>query len=479
MWAFGSSDVLFQHNYCEGTRQIKYDGEAWDFDTGLSGTCIYQFNFSRDNEGGFLLSNEEHRPNYKRICRFNISVDDGGKQGVGEGFFNNIADYYNNTFWRTDGKPYFLPDNKMMLRSSAISRTISSLPPHQAMLPIKTRREASAITVSSGLSRRSLARMPSSPTRCLSIRRRRRLISKRPGGFQIKTSLTLHRGWDQHCLRAAEFFWRIPGPRQGEYRKRLTDYFGPVSSQLGRDVGLKQKGAPVAQPDRWSPFLHRRSVPPSSGFEPLPGPVVRIRYSGMTVPVEKRRYTIAEYLAMEEKATDRHEFHDCEILAMPADSYRHSRTNTNLLELLGTRLRATPGEPLDSNMRVRITGRRSYLYPDISIVCGGPQFDADDPRQTMITNPRIVVEVSSHSTELYDRVKFRLYREIPSLRQYVLGLTARTLAETYLRQAEGAWLLNPIKGLPSSLLLQSPHVSIPLAEIYAGVEFEATDSSVS
>ena len=70
MWAFASSDVLFQHNYCEGTRQIKYDGEAWDFDNGLSGTCVYQYNFSRDNEGGFLLSNEETRPNYRRIARF-------------------------------------------------------------------------------------------------------------------------------------------------------------------------------------------------------------------------------------------------------------------------------------------------------------------------------------------------------------------------------------------------------------------------
>ena len=194
----------------------------------------------------------------------------------------------------------------------------------------------------------------------------------------------------------------------------------------------------------------------------------------MTVPVEKRRYTIAEYLAMEEKATDRHEFHAGEILAMSGGTYRHSRTNTNLLVALGTRLRGTPCEPLDSNMRVRITGRRSYLYPDISIVCGGPQFDIDDPKQTTITNPRIVVEVLSDSTELYDRgAKFSLYREIPSLQQYVLVSQHEPLVETYLRQAEGAWLLNPIKGIASSLLLPSVNLGIPLTEIYVGVEFEA------
>ena len=155
-------------------------------------------------------------------------------------------------------------------------------------------------------------------------------------------------------------------------------------------------------------------------------------------------------------------------------TYRHSRTNTNLIGALVQRLRGTPCEPLDSNMRVRITGRRSCLYPDISIVCGGPQFDIDDPKQATITNPRIVVEVLSDSTELYDRgAKFSLYREMASVQQYVLVSQHEPLVETYLRQAEGAWLLNPIKGMASSLLLPSVILGIPLAEIYGGVEFEA------
>jgi len=113
MWAFHSSDVLFQYNYCEGTHQIKYDGQAWDFDLNMSGTCVYQYNFSRDNEGGFILSNNEKHPGYTRICRYNISVNDGSKQGKGEWFFNGISDYYNNIFYRTDGKSFFLDDKKM------------------------------------------------------------------------------------------------------------------------------------------------------------------------------------------------------------------------------------------------------------------------------------------------------------------------------------------------------------------------------
>jgi Uma2 family endonuclease len=193
----------------------------------------------------------------------------------------------------------------------------------------------------------------------------------------------------------------------------------------------------------------------------------------MTVPVEKRRYTIAEYLAMEEKATDRHEFHDGEILAMSGGTYSHSCIVSNLNRFLGNRLEGKPCRPLDSNMRVRIPRSAIYVYPDTSIVCGGPQFDVDDPNQTTITNPRVVIEVLSDSTERYDRgEKFRLYREITSLEEYVLVSQHEPLVETYLRQPEGAWLLNPIKGAESSLLLRSLQISIPLAEIYAGVEFD-------
>ncbi|MEZ0295702.1 MAG: right-handed parallel beta-helix repeat-containing protein [Candidatus Methylacidiphilales bacterium] len=114
MWAVNSSDVLFQYNYCEGTKTIKYDGQAWDFDMNLTGTCIYQYNFSRDNEGGFLLSTGESRPGYTRICRFNISVNDGSNSGAGQGFFDNICESYeNNIFYRTDGKP-FMPDPRKL-----------------------------------------------------------------------------------------------------------------------------------------------------------------------------------------------------------------------------------------------------------------------------------------------------------------------------------------------------------------------------
>ncbi|MBV8780002.1 MAG: Uma2 family endonuclease [Phycisphaerae bacterium] len=193
----------------------------------------------------------------------------------------------------------------------------------------------------------------------------------------------------------------------------------------------------------------------------------------MTMSAEKHRYTIAEYLKMEETATDRHEYHDGEILAMSGGTYRHSRINTNLLVALGNRLRGNPCEPLDSNMRVRIASRASYIYPDISIVCGGPTFDVDDPKKTTITNPRVVIEVLSDSTERYDRGrKFDLYREVTSLEEYVLVSQHEPAIATFHRQADGAWLFMTWSGLTPSVALRSMSLTIPLAEIYSRVEFE-------
>ncbi len=193
----------------------------------------------------------------------------------------------------------------------------------------------------------------------------------------------------------------------------------------------------------------------------------------MTVPVEKHRHTIEEYLRLEEKALDRHEFHDGEILAMSGGTYRHSRINTNTLVELATRLKGKPCHPLDSNMRVRIALLPRYVYPDINVVCGPPEFDPADSKQTTILNPRVVVEVLSDSTESYDRgAKFELYREIPSLQEYVLVSQREPLVETFLRQADGTWLFKAWKGAESSVALRSLEVSLPLAEIYSGVEFE-------
>ena len=95
----------------------------------------------------------------------------------------------------------------------------------------------------------------------------------------------------------------------------------------------------------------------------------------MTMPLAKRRFSIEEYLRMEEKAVDRHEYHDGEIRMMSGGTYSHSIINANLIRSLGNHLEGMPCPVFESNMRLRIGMRAKYLYPDAGVVCGEPTFD--------------------------------------------------------------------------------------------------------
>jgi Uma2 family endonuclease len=193
---------------------------------------------------------------------------------------------------------------------------------------------------------------------------------------------------------------------------------------------------------------------------------------GMGPSVETRRFTIQEYLEMEEKAVGRHEFHDGVISALDPCSYRHSKINVNLIKSIHAALKCDSCDPLGIDMRVRIARLPHYVYPDIKVICGKPQFDSDAPDQTAILNPRVVIEVLSESTELYDRgAKFDLYRQIPSLEEYVLISQWQPMVETYLRQPqENTWLFSPFKGPLATL--RSLQINLPFSEIYAGIDFK-------
>lgn len=107
IWSFYCNSPLFQYNYCEGTKLIRYDGQAWDFDIGVSGAGVYQYNYSRENEGGFNLGGLSSN-DAGFIYRYNVSINDGPKQGggTGQGFFNGASQFYNNIFYRNDGKVF-------------------------------------------------------------------------------------------------------------------------------------------------------------------------------------------------------------------------------------------------------------------------------------------------------------------------------------------------------------------------------------
>jgi Uma2 family endonuclease len=192
----------------------------------------------------------------------------------------------------------------------------------------------------------------------------------------------------------------------------------------------------------------------------------------MTLPVPAQRFTPQEYLRLEAAAEVKHEFHRGEILAMSGGTYRYSRVTANLITVLGIQLRGSPCFPLEGNMRVRLATEDRYVYPDASVVCGEPKFDALDANQTTIINPKVVVEVLSESTEGYDRgPKFTAYRDLESLDEYVLVSQDRPLIETFLRQRDGTWSFAAWQGIEAVASLRSLGVQLPLAELYTGLTF--------
>ena len=115
-----------------------------------------------------------------------------------------------------------------------------------------------------------------------------------------------------------------------------------------------------------------------------------------------------------------------------------------------------------------------YVYPDLSVVCGPPQFDPADRRRTTVTNPRVVVEVLSDSTEAYDRGgKFTLYRECETLEENVLIAQDRPAFETYHRQPDGTWSFAAWSGLDAVARLRSLGVDLAMSALYAGLPFDS------
>ena len=133
----------------------------------------------------------------------------------------------------------------------------------------------------------------------------------------------------------------------------------------------------------------------------------------------KDRYTIEEYLEMENAAAEKHEYYKGEIFAMSGAKLTHNMIVTNIFGNLYSKLKGKPCRPFGSDMRIHIPANTLFTYPDISVMCG--EIESRDNDDMNFLNPTVIIEVLSPSTKNYDRgEKFRLYRDIPSLKEYIL-----------------------------------------------------------
>ena len=185
----------------------------------------------------------------------------------------------------------------------------------------------------------------------------------------------------------------------------------------------------------------------------------------------QQRLSPAQYLDLERQATGRSEFYDGEVFAMAGASERHNLIVSNLVVCLGVQLRGRPCRVYANDLRLKVSATGLYTYPDVIALCSEPRFD-DEQRDTLL-NPDLIIEVLSESTEGYDRgEKFAHYRKLESLTDYLLVAQQQPRVEHYTRQVGDHWLLADAEGLDAVLDLPALGCRLPLAEVYAQIDFQ-------
>ncbi len=150
-----------------------------------------------------------------------------------------------------------------------------------------------------------------------------------------------------------------------------------------------------------------------------------------------RQYTWREYLRLAEDSNIKLEYREGEIFAMAGGTPEHAKLIARLTTAIGSQLGGRPCDLYSSDLRIRVAATGLATYPDLTLVCGSLEHDPDD-RNTVL-NPTLIVEVTSDSTETYDRgEKFDHYRRIPSLREVVFVSHRQALIEVFRRPIDDA-----------------------------------------
>jgi Uma2 family endonuclease len=179
-------------------------------------------------------------------------------------------------------------------------------------------------------------------------------------------------------------------------------------------------------------------------------------------------YTIEEYREVERTSLFKYEYHNGDLRAMAGGSPQHSLIATNISRELGNSLKKKPCRTYNSDLKIAVA-RTRFVYPDASVICGKIEPFEEYPEAA--NNPKVIVEVLSPSTEQYDRgVKFMYYRQLTSLQEYVLIDSTSVLVEVFSKNENNKWELTSYGHLNEDLLLSSLKISIPLSEIYDGVD---------
>lgn len=192
--------------------------------------------------------------------------------------------------------------------------------------------------------------------------------------------------------------------------------------------------------------------------------------------VAARHYiTAQEYLHFDRASEGKHEFLGGQIIAMTGASGRHNLITMSASHSLYPVAIRKGCNIFASDTRVYIPATGDYTYPDITIVCGTPDYQDGDV--DILLNPTIIIEVLSTSTESYDRGrKFKNYRSIPTLQGYILIAQDTAEIEQYIRQ-DDKWIYSAAIGLQSVIALPTLEATLELSKVYEQVKFDSSEGS--
>jgi len=181
----------------------------------------------------------------------------------------------------------------------------------------------------------------------------------------------------------------------------------------------------------------------------------------------KEKISIEEYVSFERDSPGKHEYYKGEVFAMSGAGRRHNIIFSNLFGEIVVKLKGKSCQPFGSDMRLHIPQNTLFTYPDISIYCSKEKQMEEDNA----IDPTVLIEILSPSTRDYDRGgKFKLYREIPTLKEYVLVDTESILVEVFHINQSGHWELEEYKAPDTVLQFTSLSISVTLKDIYQGTK---------
>lgn len=194
-----------------------------------------------------------------------------------------------------------------------------------------------------------------------------------------------------------------------------------------------------------------------------------MEFNEPAVAYNKHNYSIEEYLELENASDEKHEYYRGEIFNMSGSKTQHNIISVNLTVALGRLLDGTSYRPFNSDQRIHVEKNTLFTYPDLSVVCGDPVTLNNDDMS--ILNPSVIFEVLSPSTRRYDReAKFKLYRDIPTLSEYILVDPASICVEAFFVNNKRNWELIEYTKIQDALVLTSLGIAIELRHIYKDTE---------